>query len=81
MNWREMIGKVGIQKVADGMGVTYAAVVKYVKGDTFPDPGKKMRDLVRVMFNNLPQDEFIMFLNSLSEDAMGAINISEAMSA
>jgi len=67
--WKQMIKDVGIQKIADETGVTYAAIRKYVVLGTIPK--KNMNALCRAMEKHLTGGDFRMFMDSLFEGVTG----------
>ncbi len=66
--WREIIKQVGPGRIANAIGMSKYAVLRYEKGTAFPQSGKSMKKLVGFMFLELPQDKFEEFLDSLSQD-------------
>lgn len=75
MTWREMIVKVGTGTVAKEMGVKFPTVHRWSKPGSrgFPRPGPhgEMKSLIPAMQRLLSKEDFIAFLDSLSEEITG----------
>jgi hypothetical protein len=68
--WRELIKKVGMQAVADALGLKYETVRGWCNDGLIPKVST-LKSLVAFMFKNLSSQEFELFINSLSQDIMG----------
>lgn len=77
MTWREQIENIGVNKVAQEMGVKYPTVYKYVNPEVkaFPDNRKDgmMKPLCSAMSRLLTPEEFVEFMNSLSSEITGFV--------